>query len=285
MGIATLILVSLSPGLFWLWFFLRQDRFRPEPKRLIALTFLLGCVSTIPAAILEVIFDFGGLLDAQTDLATVATGMLFVIGPVEELCKFSAVRLLAYRSLYFDEPMDGLVYGAAASLGFASLENFFYVLNYGPEVMLLRAPLSTVAHLVFGSIWGYALGQHHSSNYNKLWLVVSGLALAATAHAVFNVSAVFFPWAAVLLVLVGGIWSFRLFRWGQRVSPFRLQRNYPFTRCRFCDALVRVLDRHCISCGGWSSPHDQKLICGRCQNRNRPEAAYCTGCGDRLLLR
>ena len=285
MGIATLILVSLSPGLFWLWFFLRQDRFRPEPKRLIALTFLLGCVSTIPAAILEVIFDFGGLLDTQTDLATVATGMLFVIGPVEELCKFGAVRLLAYRSLYFDEPMDGLVYGAAASLGFASLENFFYVLNYGPEVMLLRAPLSTLAHLVFGSIWGYALGQHRSSNYNKLWLVVSGLALAATAHAVFNVSAVFFPWAAALLVLVGGIWSFRLFLWGQRVSPFRLQRNYPFTHCRFCDALVRVLDRHCISCGAWSSSHDRELFCGRCQNRNRPDAAYCTGCGDRLMLR
>ena len=129
MGFETLILVSLSPGIFWLWFFLRQDKVRPKPKHLIALTFLLGCVSTIPAAILEFVFHFGGLLDAQTDLATVATGMLFVVGPVEELCKFGAVRLLASRSLYFDEPMDGLVYGAAASLGFASLEHFFYVLN------------------------------------------------------------------------------------------------------------------------------------------------------------
>jgi len=284
LGFETLTLVSLSPGMFWLWFFLRQDKVRPKPKHLIALTFLLGCVSTIPAAILEFVFHFGGLLDAQTDLATVATGMFFVVGPVEELCKFGAVRLLAYRSLYFDEPMDGLVYGAAASLGFASLENFFYVLNYGPEVMLLRAPLSTLAHLVFGSIWGYALGQHHSSNYNKLWLVVGGLALAATAHAVFNVSSVFCPWGAALLVLVGGVWSFRMFRWGQRVSPFRFQRNYPFIHCRFCDALVRVLDRHCISCGAWSSPHDRELICGRCQNSNRPNAAYCTGCGDRLLL-
>lgn len=284
MSLETLILVSLSPGLFWLWFFLRQDKFRPEPKRLIALTFFLGCLSTIPAAILEIIFTFGGLLDAQTDLATVATGMLLVVGPIEELCKFGAVRLLAYRSLYFDEPMDGLVYGAAASLGFASLENVFYVLNYGPEVMLLRAPLSTVAHLVFGSIWGYALGQHQNSNYNKSWLVVIGLGLAATAHAVFNVTAVFFPWAAALLVLVGGIWSFRLFQWGQRVSPFRLHRNYPFTHCHSCDALVQVLERRCISCGAWSSPQHRELICGGCQKCNRPDAVYCTGCGDRLLL-
>lgn len=289
MGIQALIIASFSPGLFWLWFYLRQDRFRPEPKRLIALTFLLGAVSTIPAAILESMFKFGGLPEAEADLAAVATGMLLVVGPVEELCKFSAVRLVAYRSLYFDEPMDGLVYGAAASLGFASLENFLYVLEYGPEVMFLRAPLSTVAHLVFGSIWGYALGQHHRSNNGtnngSRWLVIGGLVLAAAAHAVFNVAAVFYPGAAALLVLVGGIWSFRQFRWGQRVSPFRYQRNYPFTSCPSCHALVRVLDRHCTSCGGLAPSEGQDLICGRCQIRNRPAAAYCTGCGDRLLTR
>lgn len=285
MGIQTLILVAFSPGFFWLWFFLRQDKLRPAPKRLIALTFLLGCVSTIPAGILNAIFGINALLESSPDLATLATGMLLVVGPVEELCKFSAVRLVAYRSLYFDEPMDGLVYGAAASLGFASLENFFYVLNYGPEVMLVRAPLSTVAHLVFGSIWGYALGQHHSSNYSKLGLVIGGLALAATAHALFNVSVVFYPWAAAFLVLLGGIWSFGRFRWGQRISPFRLQRNYPFTRCQSCDALVRVLDRHCTSCGVLASQQNRELICGHCQNRNRSDADYCTGCGDRLLKR
>ena len=83
--------------------------------------------------------------------------MTFVVGPVEELCKFAAVRLGPYRSLYFDEPVDGLVYASAASLGFASLENLFYVLEYGPEVMI-APPLSTVGHLVF--VWGFALGQY-----------------------------------------------------------------------------------------------------------------------------
>ena len=73
--------------------------------------------------------------------------MLLVVGPVEEFSKFAVVRLKAYRSLYFDEPMDGLVYAAAASLGFASLENVLYVVDFGPEVMIVRAPVSTVAHL------------------------------------------------------------------------------------------------------------------------------------------
>ena len=62
--------------------------------------------------------------------------MLAIVGPVEETSKFLAIRLAVYRSLHFEEPMDGLVYGAAASLGFASLENLIYVLSYGPEVMI-----------------------------------------------------------------------------------------------------------------------------------------------------
>ena len=285
MGLQALILASFSPGIFWLWFYLRQDRYRPEPKRLIALTFLLGCVSTIPAGILNTLFGIGDLVASDPDLATIATGMLLVVGPVEELCKFGVVRLVPYRSLYFDEPMDGLVYAATASLGFASLENLFYVLEFGPEVMLLRAPITTVAHLVFGSIWGYALGQHHSSGYNKRWLVVAGLAIAAAAHAVFNVAVFAFWPAAIALVVVGGIWTFRKFRWGQRVSPFRFKRNYPQVQCASCGRLVRVTDGFCTSCGTATAANNQTLICGHCQHRNRPNAAYCTACGDRLLRR
>ena len=149
---------------FWLWFFLRQDKIRPEPHRLIAITFLLGCISTIPAAIGNFVFGADSLLEGSPALLSVVTAMTFVVGPVEELCKFGAVRLGPYRSLYFDEAVDGLVYAFAASLGFASLENLFYVFQYGPEVMLLRAPLSTVGHLVFGSIWGNALGHYYISD-------------------------------------------------------------------------------------------------------------------------
>jgi RsiW-degrading membrane proteinase PrsW (M82 family) len=55
--------------------------------------------------------------------------------------------------------MDGLVYGAAASLGFASLENLAFMLMFGPEAILVRGPLTTLAHLVLSSIWSYPLGQ------------------------------------------------------------------------------------------------------------------------------
>jgi hypothetical protein len=230
-------------------------------------------------------FDFGGILEVDTDLITVAAGMLFIVGPIEELSKFTVVRLVPYRSLYFDEAMDGLVYGVTASLGFASLENLFYVLQFGPGVMLLRAPISTLAHLAFGSIWGYALGQHYASGGNKRWLVVGGLALAAAIHALFNVAVFAFPLASLALVAVGGIWAFNSFRRGQRLSPFRFKRNYPQVECSSCGTLVRVVNQFCTSCGAPVSPASSALICGRCHHRNRPDADYCTSCGDRLLRR
>ena len=150
------MLVAFAPGLFWLWFFLRKDAYGPAPRQLIAATFVLGCVATIPAAIIEYVVLGESFLEESAGLGGLAAGMLLIVGPVEEACKFAVVRLKAYRSSYFDEPVDGLVYAASASLGFASVENLIYVLELGPEVMILRAPVSTVAHSV--SISSLAIG-------------------------------------------------------------------------------------------------------------------------------
>ena len=278
-----LILISFTPGLFWLWFFLRQDKIRPEPHRLIALTFVLGCVSTIPAGLGNHFFGANSLLDGSPHLVSVVMAMTFVVGPVEELCKFGVVRLGPYRSLYFDEPVDGLVYAFAASLGFASLENLFYVLQYGPEVMIGRAPLSTVGHMVFGSIWGFALGQHYVSGGRRGTLLFSSLALAAGVHALFNVLVFSFPLGAVGLTLLGGIWSFRAIRRGQKYSPFRFRRNYPRVSCVKCGELMITFNRFCTTCGAPRPEGVGTVLCSNCGRSNRSNAAFCTGCGDQFM--
>lgn len=285
MSFVGFVLVSFTPGLFWLWFYLRKDSYQPAPRRLIALTFGLGCVATVPAGVVEALVLGDSFLEEGAGLGGIAPGMLFVVGPVEEACKFAAVRFKAYRSLYFDEPMDGLVYAAAASLGFASLENLFYVLEFGPEVMIGRAPISTVAHLVFGGIWGYALGLHHASGYRRPLLVAGALVLGACTHAIFNmlVSAPLLVPFAILLTLAGAIWVFGRFKWGQRISPFRYRRNYPEVECRSCRRLTRVVSRFCRFCGASVDSTAERVFCGHCGEGNRPDAVYCTGCGDRLL--
>ena len=281
--------LAFSPGLFWLWFFVRGRAYRPKPRRLLVYAFGLGMLFTIPAAGLELALLRGMDLRVGASLAAAAAAMLFVVGPVEELSKFMAVRLGPYRSLYFDEPRDGLVYAVAASLGFASLENLVYILSFGPEVMVGRAPFSTLAHVIFGSFWGVALGvqAQEGRRGRGLWLVV-GLGVAAVVHGVFNILVLTLSPLGLLLILLltalGLWWTLSRLRWAQRVSPFRLRRNYPKAPCVACGELNSVVSRFCRSCGvSHPSTSPATLVCSHCVNPVRPDEGYCTSCGDMLL--
>jgi len=286
MSEAGLVLAAITPGLLWLWFFVRLDRIRPSSRRWIALTLLFGVFSIVPVALVEGVVLLGILEIApgpEVRLASTAVVMLGVVGPVEEAGKFLAVRLGVYRSLHFEEPMDGLVYGAAASLGFASLENLLYVLVWGPEVMLLRAPFSTLAHVVFGSAWGFGLGLRRSGG--ATWVVWGSLAAAAALHGAFNILLfTSIPWSALTLAVVGGACVYLLFTWGQRVSPFRYRSNIPLVSCVNCQDLVRARSRYCRFCGVRRDRRARTLLlCGNCDRENRHDARFCTTCGDEFL--
>ena len=286
---AAIFLLAFTPGIFWLWVFTRKDIFRPKPKRLLASTFLLGMVATLPAAIIEFLFLEDSLIEAPNiaSLTTIATGMLFIVGPVEETCKFLTVRMLAYRSLYFDQPGDGLIYSASASLGFASLENLFYILTFGPAVMILRAPLSTLAHMVFGSFWGYALGNQVQKKEAGPWMVLASVGVAALLHGLFNIAALTLLPAAVIITMLGAAWTFRQFVWARRVSPFRYRRNYPRILCPNCAQLISIISHFCRFCGTTITLSDKDGInfCSNCSHENPPGADYCSSCGDQLLHR
>ena len=284
MPLLAVFVLAFAPGIFWLWFFVRKDVYRPEPRRLLIGTFLLGVAVTIPVALAEAALLGGSAVSDEVALGPLALTMLVVVGPVEELGKFAVVRLVPYRSLYFDEPMDGLVYAAAASLGFASLENFAYVLAFGPAVILVRGPISTLGHLVLSSAWGYPLGLRTQSRNGIGFLVVAGLAIAAMAHGVFNIMVFSAPAVALAMVLLGAVWTMSRFNWAQRVSPFRYRRNYPLVQCGVCRRQIRVTSRYCRFCGSPNTASHEAIYCGNCRGRNRPDASYCTGCGDRLLL-
>ena len=285
MQAALLVVVSFAPGLFWLWFFLRADKVHPSPRRLVISTFFLGMVWTLPAGLINTAFLPNDLLSDRATLTAFATGMLLVVGPVEETSKLLAVRFGAYRTRYFEDPVHGLVYSSAAALGFASLENLLYVSQFGAEVMIVRAPLSTVAHLVFASLWGYGLGVHQRSGRKRKRFVLLTLAAAAALHAAFNIAAFStgFLWVSGLIVLIGGVWAYRRFEWGQRISPFRYRRNYPLIECMSCHGDVRVISSFCPHCGVPVAREFDELICGNCRHPNRSDALYCERCGDRFL--
>ncbi len=92
----------------------------------------------------------------------------------------------ARRHSAFDEPMDGLVYGVAASLGFATLENVLYVAQGGLGVAMLRAVTSIPAHATFGAIMGYYVGQAHFRRGRSRALLLKALLIPTLLHGVYD---------------------------------------------------------------------------------------------------
>jgi RsiW-degrading membrane proteinase PrsW (M82 family) len=82
--------------------------------------------------------------------------------PVEEGLKLSILYYFVYKMKDFNEPLDGIVYGVTASLGFATLENIYYVYLLADHFQTTSMTLAVVrsfsavpAHAVFGIFMGY----------------------------------------------------------------------------------------------------------------------------------
>src|SRR3989344_9332260 len=101
---------GVFPALAWLWFWLREDARHPEPRRVIALAFLVGMVTV--GFVIPIQQAVAGFL-ASTTLIFVAWSI------VEEVMKYLAARVTVLRSRQNDEPIDSVIYMVAVALGFA----------------------------------------------------------------------------------------------------------------------------------------------------------------------
>lgn len=236
------LILAVAPGIFWLWFFWRKDTYEKEPAGYIVKTFFLGAAVVIPAALLE------ELLTTHWWVAN-----MMMVGIVEEATKFLAVYLYVYRKSEFNEVMDGIVYSAAASLGFASLENLFYIHAFGPGVMVGRAVLSTLGHVLFASFWGYALGVKKVTGKGS---IAFGLIASMVAHGIYDVIVMSGYWLITLSVVPFMIILYKSMsgkiKRSLEMSPFRGTEDLPSSgemKCPRCGADVPADSRFCPRCG------------------------------------
>jgi RsiW-degrading membrane proteinase PrsW (M82 family) len=183
--ILAVVLVALAPCIFWLWVIYKRDKYAPEPLSLIVRIFLFGMGIAIPVAFIES-FLYPHSTQTTMSISTALYSAFVVAGVTEEAGKFLVVRIGIYKSPHFEEPADGLVYAAAAALGFAAVENIVYLLSFGWQVILIRGLVSNLAHVLFSSLWGYPLALTKLGILkNKYWVWI-GLLAAMTAHGIFD---------------------------------------------------------------------------------------------------
>jgi protease PrsW len=166
-----LLLLALAPALILMMYVYFRDKYEKEPVKLILKGILLGAVIIFPVGLIEnYIIGFG------TGLATISKAAFdgfLVAGATEEAFKYFAVFILIWRNRNFNEKFDGIVYAVSVALGFAAIENLFYVFsNNSLQVGLLRAFTAVPGHAIFGVVMGFYLGMaRFSVNGKGKWLL------------------------------------------------------------------------------------------------------------------
>jgi RsiW-degrading membrane proteinase PrsW (M82 family) len=113
---------------------------------------------------------------------------ILIVGVVQEFLKYAAVRYTVFGSAEFDQPVDGIIYGASAGLGYATMLNIWYVIQNGGVdlgVGAVRCAVEALAQASTAGVVGYFLGQAKFRAMGPLWLP-AGIVLAAVLNATVN---------------------------------------------------------------------------------------------------
>lgn len=191
--VALPVILGLLPSLAWLVFYLHEDFRHPEPKQLVAFTFLLGGISTF--LVLPVQLVVNGWL-ARAGIEQFELSSFVVLGTLEELFKFGMVFLFIRKARAFTfEPIHPMVYMITAALGFAAVENIASLFRAADgtllnstllETTILRFIGATLLHALASGLVGYYWGKAMALREEPGRFLAQGLAYASLLHAAFN---------------------------------------------------------------------------------------------------
>lgn len=186
------LILAFLPPIFWLFFYLREDR-HPEPKHLLLAAFLGGMVSAALAVVLELLIlgKNGGIsMDSSTVGDMIIT--FFVIALIEEYVKYLPVKLLIEKRAAFDEPVDAMIYMITSALGFAALENALFLLpilhqnaSVGFDIATNRFLGANLLHALSSGIVGFFLARAWFHPHRRHFVAL-GIIIASLLHTLFN---------------------------------------------------------------------------------------------------
>lgn len=189
--IAVAVVLALVPALLWLAIFYLQDVREPEPKILVLAVFILGALlaRAVGLPLVQEVFRTGEWITA-TPLYHLL-GDILVVGFISQFLVYAAVRYSVYYAAEFDERVDGIIYGTAAALGYATVLNIDYVVQSVQRGGLdlstgtIQVAVTALAMASFGGLLGYFLGRCKFED-EPAWWMPTGLVLAAVLHGLFT---------------------------------------------------------------------------------------------------
>lgn len=187
---------GLIPAILLMRWVYQQDKIEREPVKLLLKIVAFGAISCFPAMILEMIGTYI-MAYLPLDPAGIPYGLIMnilVIGLSEEFVKRFAMKKPTYNNPEFNYTFDGVVYGVAAAMGFAGLENVLYIMDFGFNVAPIRAVTAIPMHAICGVFMGFYYGQMKYAELcgdqpsaKKFW--AQSLWIPAVLHGIYDFAA------------------------------------------------------------------------------------------------
>ena len=150
-----------------------RRRRAPGPPAQVWIAFLLGAASISLLGVARAPFN-ALLAIPDNPWLTQALRSVFGVAVPEEIVKVLVIVAVSWRRRTFADPMDTVVYGAAAGLGFAAYENLAYLVQHA-EMWRSLAALRSVLTVPFHGALGIIAGAY-------LAIARAGTALGAHRH-------------------------------------------------------------------------------------------------------
>ncbi|WP_438432313.1 glutamic-type intramembrane protease PrsW [Gorillibacterium sp. sgz500922] len=223
----SLIAAAAAPGCALLAYLYLKDRYESEPIKLVLRMFLCGALAVFPLMVLQRSFVLGFGDNTFLFSFVYSAGM-------EEAVKWLILYVLIYKHVEFDEPYDGIVYAAAVSLGYATVENIMYALvNYTTfSQIMIRALLPVSGHALFGIFMGYYLGKAKFQPGPARKTLAFSLLLPILYHGIFDFILTDYNshtvWFIVPFMVLLWSWSLWKIKNANMASPLRVAVDEEF---------------------------------------------------------
>lgn len=182
--LSSLLLISLAPVfIIGLYIYLR-DKFEREPFRLLLKALFTGILIILPIVFIEnYLISFS---DQFEGLSKAAYHAFVVASLPEEGLKYFSFIMIFWGNIDFNEKFDGIVYAVFISMGFAAIENVFYVFQGGIHIGILRALTAVPAHALFGTLMGYYFGLARFYPHMKLKYLILAFIIPFLWHGLYD---------------------------------------------------------------------------------------------------
>jgi RsiW-degrading membrane proteinase PrsW (M82 family) len=169
------------------WQVYRYDMKDREPVAALVLAAGLGAAAMWLAGLAQVAIlrEMGAF---AVEYWTVSVSVL--AGVTEEIAKLAAVVLvIGLRPKWFNDPLDGLVYGAFAGLGAAAEESMVILARQSTEFLPATEPVRLAGHLLMGGIGAFGLAYMKLGRRGWPGRLAAGFGAAVALHITWDLIA------------------------------------------------------------------------------------------------